>query len=695
MEGGGNCFNGKLDDSGYSSPVPLIGLYIAGGTLVCLLFILLDVIAGFRNRKRWIPCRFFPLNSVTLTLLSVAVKLPLDLTTSMPSALDQLSKLTGTSLLCICMAFFLPSLGLNTYSDCFTNMVALTIFVVTVVVNVCIQMHTGVIFLFRVQHIIILCCIIVLLIVLWHCAFDIHSQNEANIKAIKGKFTKGENNIFRGLKKCFLLSYNLNPQFMLCRNVVSNLVAALCAICSVLLLKVSFQSLVSKKLESCEGLVSDYKWSVRPIVVSQIITILAGAFIGIFRALTWLGHFDLKADSVIGKEAGDEEYIILRSSILFMSSLDYLAAAVKLGLRTIFKWISSFISVLIMLLYFCLEGCIALAKLCFCNVCKTNDENGKNNGEDLKEFKDLTHNELELRLVWWTLEKGVEDMKKFIHNGKTSSELAQLLSKTPLTSFPHEALISMLKNHYNSARPGYQTSSLSIVLLVRIAAISIPSSLSESLLKAFSEVFEIVYFVDRQMSSSQLGHEENFKLAKSLWESRNFNKLLLSKIVKTIGKEAFETRSHLDQAIMVIQGLYEAMPSDYVWEELKLVTEFIQRSTQAHGSVEELYCCMEQLFVAMATEFLIQLPNAIFKYISESPVEEFEERVKCSLKLISNMEQLEGLVQWSFPLGTAISHFISNEVPALDGDMLESGTGNTGTLSSTSTTRNEITREDV
>ncbi|KAK9154958.1 hypothetical protein Sjap_002438 [Stephania japonica] len=286
-------------------------------------------------------------------------------------------------------------------------------------------------------------------------------------------------------------------------------------------------------------------------------------------------------------------------------------------------------------------------------------------------------------------------MKKLIQNGKTSNELAQLLSKTPLTSFPHEALISMLKNHCNSARSGYQTSSLSIVLLVRIVAISIPSSMSNSLLKAFSEVFEVVYFVDRQMSSLQLGREENFKLAKSLWESRNFNKVLLSKIVKTIGKEAFETRSHLDQASMVIQGLYKAMPSDYVWEELKLVTEFIRQSTQTYGSVEELYHYMEQLFVAMVTEFLIQLPNAIFKYISESAVEEFEERVKCSLKLISKMKHLEGLVQWSFPPGTAITCFLSNEVPALNVDMLESGTGNTGALSSTNTTQDEITREDV
>ncbi|KAK9159669.1 hypothetical protein Syun_006010 [Stephania yunnanensis] len=674
MERGGNCLDGNLDNTNYSSPVPWIGLYIAVATLVCLLLILVDVIACFRNRKRWVPCRYFPLNSVTLTLLSAAVKLPLDLTTSMPSGQDQVSKITGTTLLCTCMAYFMPSLGLNTYSECFTNMAALTIFVITVVVNTCIQMHTGVIFLFRAQHIVILCCIIVLLMVLWHVSFDIHSQNEANIKAIKGKFTMGEHEMFRGLKKCYLLSYHFNPQFVLCRNVISILVAALCAICSVLLLEVSFRSLVSKKLEFCEGqsLVSDYKWSMRTIVVSQIIAVLVGTSITIFRALTWFGHFDLKGFRLIDKKAGKEESIILKSPILFMSSLEYFAAAVKLGLRTIFDCISSFISCFIILLYFCLEVCSEPGRLWCCNVCKTNVRTHRSDEELVEEFKDLTRVGRDMRLTWWTLWRGAKDMRKLMQNAKTLNELAQLLSRTP-PSDQNKSLVSMLKTHYEFSR-WFETSSISIVLLVRVATISIPSSLSNSLSKAFGEVFEIVHFVDRQMSSSPLSLMENFKLAKSLWESRNFNKLLLSKIVEKIGKEAFEAGSHLEQAIMIIQGLHEAIPSDYVWDELKLMTEFILQSTQAYGSVDELYGYIEQLFVGMLNEFLMQLPIAIFKYINERHAEDYEGRVKFALKLICKIELLEGHVQWSFPPGSSITRFVPDKkVLPLDDNTLDCG----------------------
>ncbi|KAK9086556.1 hypothetical protein Syun_028950 [Stephania yunnanensis] len=91
-----SCSSG---DSRSSSPIPLIGLYIAGATAVCFLLMLCDIISSFRHKTRYVPCKWFALNSATLTLLAIASKLPVDLTTFMPSAGDQLSKLTGTTML--------------------------------------------------------------------------------------------------------------------------------------------------------------------------------------------------------------------------------------------------------------------------------------------------------------------------------------------------------------------------------------------------------------------------------------------------------------------------------------------------------------------------------------------------------------------------------------------------------------------
>ncbi|KAL5716147.1 hypothetical protein ACHQM5_017876 [Ranunculus cassubicifolius] len=61
------CINGVLDETKYSSPVPLIGLYVAVASAVCMIFMLFDIISAFRRRKtRWLPCRLFSLNSLTL-----------------------------------------------------------------------------------------------------------------------------------------------------------------------------------------------------------------------------------------------------------------------------------------------------------------------------------------------------------------------------------------------------------------------------------------------------------------------------------------------------------------------------------------------------------------------------------------------------------------------------------------------------
>ncbi|KAK9137739.1 hypothetical protein Sjap_008333 [Stephania japonica] len=174
-----------------------------------------------------------------MTLLSIAVKLPLYLTSSMSRVQDQLSKLTGgTTLICICMGFFMPSLGTYRESECFNNTAALSIFVDTIVVNICIQMHTGVIILFRAEHIVILCFMLILLMVLLYLALDIHSHNEISRDGIKEEFVKGEDSMPHRVKVSYLLSYYSNLQFMLSRMPLSTLESVLCVLSALVLLKI-------------------------------------------------------------------------------------------------------------------------------------------------------------------------------------------------------------------------------------------------------------------------------------------------------------------------------------------------------------------------------------------------------------------------------------------------------------------------
>ncbi|KAK4381473.1 hypothetical protein Sango_2964100 [Sesamum angolense] len=75
----------------------------------------------------------------SLTLLAVAMKLPVDLTTRMYAVTDRLAKVSSLVFLSTAMANFLTSLGSMGDKDVLMNVTALGILVITVTANVCIQ----------------------------------------------------------------------------------------------------------------------------------------------------------------------------------------------------------------------------------------------------------------------------------------------------------------------------------------------------------------------------------------------------------------------------------------------------------------------------------------------------------------------------------------------------------------------------
>ncbi|GKB92148.1 actin/actin-like conserved site-containing protein [Tanacetum coccineum] len=57
--------------------------YVAGASLACTLPMAADAFQGFRKWKLWFPNKFFVLNTVSITLIAIAMKLRVDLTTNM------------------------------------------------------------------------------------------------------------------------------------------------------------------------------------------------------------------------------------------------------------------------------------------------------------------------------------------------------------------------------------------------------------------------------------------------------------------------------------------------------------------------------------------------------------------------------------------------------------------------------------
>ena len=72
-----------------------IGLYIAGVSLLFILAMFEDTLYGFISKRFWIPCKLFPLNGLSLTLLILAMKLLQDLIGIDLSLVDQRSRVTS------------------------------------------------------------------------------------------------------------------------------------------------------------------------------------------------------------------------------------------------------------------------------------------------------------------------------------------------------------------------------------------------------------------------------------------------------------------------------------------------------------------------------------------------------------------------------------------------------------------------
>ncbi|CAA2958782.1 Hypothetical predicted protein [Olea europaea subsp. europaea] len=224
----------------FSSPMPWIGIYVAFASAICSLAMALDAIIGFYKKKFWFPCRVFTLNAASLTLLAIAVKLPMDLNNPMPRFPDQLAKLSSTVLMSTAMANFMPSLGSMDDKEIFMNMTALGIFVITLLVNVCIQIHTGVIYSDWMAQALVMFFIIVMFVIMSFSSLVIPTTKKylefefRKIDSLIASEDPQENGMTaieklkEDMKKYWIMAETGNPQFVMARSVTCT---ACCAIC--------------------------------------------------------------------------------------------------------------------------------------------------------------------------------------------------------------------------------------------------------------------------------------------------------------------------------------------------------------------------------------------------------------------------------------------------------------------------------
>ncbi|TXG51134.1 hypothetical protein EZV62_023658 [Acer yangbiense] len=285
----GCSIDGNLNEAKFSEPMPWIGIYVAAATIACAIAMALDAISGFRNRKLWFPCKFFSLNATSLTLIAVVIKFSVDLNTAMPRKQDQLAKLSSAVFICTVMGNSMPSLGTMESNDLFMNIIALGILVITVIANICIQLGTGVIFVFWKEHAFIMFLMIVLLVILsfssltvptnkQHLEFKYKKRYELALK--EGSKEADDRPVAKKLKerlmKHWMMAHTCSPQFVMGRSVTCTASGALCLLSAMTLAEVMLRSyLMPWSFQFCIG-ESDYKWSTTLVLISQCIAVGVG-----------------------------------------------------------------------------------------------------------------------------------------------------------------------------------------------------------------------------------------------------------------------------------------------------------------------------------------------------------------------------------------------------------------------------------
>ncbi|WOH12187.1 hypothetical protein DCAR_0831686 [Daucus carota subsp. sativus] len=286
----------EAEDEEFSTPMLWIGIYIAAASLLCFLATAADVFRGFVERKLWFPCKFITLNAVSLTLLGVAMKLPLDLNSSMPGQADQLVKLSSCVFLCTIMGNYLPSLGALHDEGILSNVVALAILVITLVVNIGIELDTGVIYHnLWVEYILVSFFLMILLVILCFSALavpttkkylewkysELHRVAFYKPEENKGKLIRVEK-LIEDVRKYWMMVQTGNPQFVLARSVTCAAAGVVCLFAAFILgeaeIRLFFKAGVNWYVSS-----SSYKYSTLATLCIQSIGVVVGSIGPAFR----------------------------------------------------------------------------------------------------------------------------------------------------------------------------------------------------------------------------------------------------------------------------------------------------------------------------------------------------------------------------------------------------------------------------
>ncbi|XP_049387394.1 uncharacterized protein LOC125851669 [Solanum stenotomum] len=650
----------------FSAPMPWIGRYIVAASLICILAMLADAVQGIRRRKFWLPCKFFTFNAASLTLLGVVVKLPLDLNNPMPGKIDQMAKLSSVVFMSTAMANFMPSLALMDNKDILMGMTALGILVITLVVNVCIELGTGIIYSEKTEHIVVMLSMVFLFVIMCFSALtvptiksylELEYRERGNMIEIDDP-VDGEKpvevKLKENLSKFFVMAKTGNPQFVMARSATCAACCAICCLNCLLLLEVSFRdNLFDAHVLS----MSDYRRSTYCISRIQSAGVAVGTVSSLIRWFAiatiksssksisikverhWLERLKDWKDSPFALEIKNPKCRKLVQQIQNIILLNCIRVQILIVV------VSKIVQLFPILLLSLLRSCFYSSSQCN-NIINSESESAENLEEDISRYVLHLEGEEELTLVTankrddttWMMEIGRKQQPK---------HLIELLQK--LTDFRGVSKFDI--NHFQEPHIGWK---MSIVTLTAIATTipKIDHKMVDSLLLSVSQGLKYVSFIEDILGTNE-NSEKNKQAADVVWLELYLYRRWLDQDLQKMDLQGKTSKEILDNFADIAQDyatkddysrkLTEVIAGNSMYQMSQIIlqdNEKIDDQTEVH-----LFNHISAMIASVLGAYLINMPCAITKKCSSNAIEMREENVQHAIRLLGETEEIIKFIQ--------------------------------------------------
>ncbi|KAI3714110.1 hypothetical protein L1987_72700 [Smallanthus sonchifolius] len=278
----------------YGKPMLWIGLYIAVASLLCVLAMAADLFHGFRNKKLWFPSKYFTLNVASIMVITTAMKLPVDLNDPMPGDGDQLAKLASMPFMSTMIANLMPSLASMDDKQLSENVIGLIILVITIIVNLLIQIQTGVLDIILLPYI-FLGVMLYLLIVFTSLALTTPVSKhilEIKYQAARKRASKDIHartrmstveELIQCVRRYFIMAGTCSPQFVMATTPLCSAAGIICSSSTIIYLYGVIDLFTGPFYHDILNCESDYKWSMLVIFIIQSVGTAVGTISLLFK----------------------------------------------------------------------------------------------------------------------------------------------------------------------------------------------------------------------------------------------------------------------------------------------------------------------------------------------------------------------------------------------------------------------------